>query len=59
MFHDFENEFLFVPPPITMCIRLSRDTNAFLNPINAENKTILLFAVIDNNGEHAEGYTGV
>lgn len=55
MFQDFEDEFLFVPPPITLCIRLSGDANDFLNPLNAKNKNILLFAVNDNNGERAGG----
>lgn len=56
MFKKHSKTFLFVPPSITQLIKMAaEDARTFLDPLNADSKDVLFFAVNDNKDNRAGG----
>lgn len=56
MFKKHSKKFLFVPPSITQLIKIgTEDARTFLDPLKADSKDVLFFAVNDNQDVRAGG----
>lgn len=56
MFRAHSDKLLFVPPSITQLIKIgTEDARTFLDPMKAESKDLLLFAVNDNQNNSVGG----
>lgn len=57
MFKAHSKKFLFVPPSVTQLIKIgTEDVRTFLDPLKADSKDVLFFAVNDNQDSHAGGH---